>query len=108
MSTLSTQDVVPNATGPFGSMRRLMPTAEVIRFLGVGVWNPIFAYGLYAGFVTLYGPLLPHRYELLTPDLASLSGKPIGITMAFFCYKFFVFRTKGNYLREWLRCFAVY
>ena len=28
--------------------------------------------------------------------------------MSFLCYKHFVFRTQGNYLREWLRCFAVY
>ena len=40
--------------------------------------------------------------------IASLVSTPVNITMAYFCYKFFVFRTQGNYLMEWLRCFAVY
>ncbi len=100
--------VEPNATGPFGSMRRLMPKGEVVRFLGVGVFNTVFALGLYMGLVTLYAHLLPHKWILAVPDCASITAKPIGITVAFFCYKFIVFRTKGNYLREWLRCFAVY
>ena len=40
--------------------------------------------------------------------LASVLSTPINITVAYFGYKLFVFRTKGNYLREWLKCFAVY
>ncbi len=28
--------------------------------------------------------------------------------VAYLGYKFFVFRTKGNFLSEWLKCFAVY
>ncbi|SNS98397.1 Putative flippase GtrA (transmembrane translocase of bactoprenol-linked glucose) [Granulicella rosea] len=112
MSTLNQpipeQQVEPNATGPFGSMRRLMPKGEVVRFLAVGVFNTVFALGCYMVLVTVYGHLLPHKWILAVPDLASISAKPIGITVAFFCYKFIVFRTKGNYLREWLRCFAVY
>jgi putative flippase GtrA len=33
---------------------------------------------------------------------------PLAISEAYLTYKFFVFRTKGNYLGEWLKCFAVY
>jgi putative flippase GtrA len=33
---------------------------------------------------------------------------PLNISVAYFTYKFFVFRTKGNYLAEWFKCFAVY
>jgi putative flippase GtrA len=95
-------------TGPFASLRRKLPPAEVIRYLLVGVFNTLFAYLLYSGFVFLYTRLLPHRYLPITVVLASASAKPIGITFAFLCYKHFVFRTHGNYLREWLRCFAVY
>jgi putative flippase GtrA len=98
----------PTPHGPFASLRKLLPPAEVIRYLLVGVWNTLFAYALYSGFVFFYGRFLPHRYLPLTVVLASASAKPIGITMAFLCYKHFVFRTHGNYLREWLRCFAVY
>jgi putative flippase GtrA len=52
--------------------------------------------------------MLPHRYLPLTVDLASVAATPLSITMSYLCYKFFVFRTHGNYLREWLRCFVVY
>jgi putative flippase GtrA len=103
-------DPVPSAPphGPFASLRRMLPPAEVVRYLLVGVWNTVFAYLLYSGFVFLYGRFLPHRYLPLTVVIASVCAKPIGITMSFLCYKHFVFRTHGNYLREWLRCFAVY
>lgn len=39
---------------------------------------------------------------------ASLLSSLLNITVAYLGYKWFVFRTKGNYLREWLRCVAVY
>ncbi|OGC22182.1 hypothetical protein A3J90_02195 [candidate division WOR-1 bacterium RIFOXYC2_FULL_37_10] len=32
----------------------------------------------------------------------------IGITNAYISYKFFVFRTRGNYLKEYLRFYIVY
>jgi putative flippase GtrA len=98
----------PAPTGPFASLRRVLPTPKVLRYLLVGVWNTIFAYLLYSGFVLLYSHFLPKHYLPLTVVIASISAKPIGITMAFLCYKHFVFHTHGNYLREWLRCFAVY
>ena len=40
--------------------------------------------------------------------LASFLSNLIAITVAFLGYKWFVFKTKGNYLREWIRCMAVY
>jgi putative flippase GtrA len=98
----------PPPSGPFAGLRRVLPPSEVVRYLLVGVWNTIFAYAIYSAFVFLYGHFLPHRYLPLTVIIASISAKPIGITMSFLCYKHFVFRTHGNYLREWLRCFAVY
>jgi putative flippase GtrA len=30
------------------------------------------------------------------------------ITFAFLGYKWFVFKTRGNYLKEWIRCVGVY
>ena len=58
---------------------------------------------VYSGFVILFGHLLPHRGKPLIADLAFVISTPIGITVAFLCYKHFVFRTKGNYLKEWIR-----
>jgi putative flippase GtrA len=98
----------PKAHGPFAAIRRALPSGEVIRFLMVGVSNTLISLALYSGFVILYGHLFPHRGKPLIVDLASITSKPLAITIAFLCYKHFVFRTHGNYLKEWLRCFAVY
>ena len=98
----------PKAHGAFAAMRRVLPAGEVIRFLLVGGSNTIISLALYSGFVILFGHLLPHRGKPLIADIASIVSKPLAITIAFLCYKHFVFRTHGNYLKEWLRCFAVY
>ncbi len=98
----------PKAHGPFASLRRVLPSGEVIRFLLVGVSNTLVSLGLYSGCVVLFGHLLPHLGKPLIADVASVTSKPLAITVAFLCYKHFVFRTKGNYLKEWLKCFAVY
>jgi len=98
----------PRAHGPFAALRRKLPAGEVIRFLMVGVSNTLFSLGLYSACVILFGHLFPHRGKPLIADIASITSKPIAITVAFLCYKHFVFRTHGNYLKEWLRCFAVY
>ena len=91
-----------------GSLSRVVPKSKVMRFLIVGGWNTAFALILYGVFVHTFTRLLPTRLNWLIADLSHIISTPIGITMAFLCYKHFVFQTKGNYLREWLRCFAVY
>lgn len=106
---LSPQDPVdPQAQGAFAALRRAMPGAEVIRFLLVGVSNTLASLAIYSACVIMYSHLFPHRSKAIIVDFASITSKPICITIAFLCYKHFVFRTKGNYLKEWLRCFAVY
>ena len=109
MSTLP-QSVTPAPPphGPFAALRRTFPTGEVVRFLVVGASNTLFAYLLYALCVRMYTHVLPTHGKPLIADLASLTAKPIAITVAFLGYKHFVFRTQGNYLKEYLRCFAVY
>ena len=72
-----------------------------IRFLIAGGWNTIFGYASFAG---LYW-LLSHKVHYLV----ILTGVTvINITMAFLTHKFFVFRTRGNYLKEYLRYYIVY
>ena len=46
---------------------------------------------------------MPHSYIW-----ASVLSSLLNITVAYLGYKWFVFKTKGNYLREWMRCVAVY
>ncbi len=98
----------PEPHGPFAALRKAVPSGEVIRFLLVGGFNTVFAYALYVAFVFLFGHLFPQLRKEIVADLALTSSLPIAITVAFVGYKHFVFRTKGNYLKEWLRCFAVY
>ncbi len=106
-STAPPTRVESNPHGLFTSLRRMVPKSQVIRYLFVGGFNTAFALALYFFFVHLFARMLP-RHLAWAADLAHVTSTPIGITVAFFCYKHFVFRTKGNYLKEWLRCFAVY
>jgi len=78
-------------------------TAVFIRYLAVGACNTIFGYGCFALFTMLLTPLLAYGYVL-----ASLFANLVAITFAFFGYKWFVFKTQGNYLKEWVRCVGVY
>jgi putative flippase GtrA len=96
----------PEPHGLFVALRRAVPAGEVIRFLLVGGFNTLFSLVLYNVFVLLVRHFL--RNEILVADVAQCLSMPIAITVAFLGYKWFVFRTHGNYVKEWLRCFAVY
>ena len=80
-----------------------IPPGQFGRYLLVGIWNTLFGYGTFAAFTALLDPHIPYGYIL-----ASAASSALSITQAFLLYKWFVFKTKGNYLREWLRCVAVY
>jgi putative flippase GtrA len=75
----------------------------VVRYLAVGACNTLFGYGCYALFTMLFTPLIASGYVA-----ASLVANLFAITFSFLGYKWFVFKTHGNYLREWLRCLGVY
>jgi putative flippase GtrA len=96
--------------------RRLLSTAAIrdpitkprrpytlARYLAVGACNTMFGYGCFALFTLLLTPLLAYGYVV-----ASLLANLCAITFAFFGYKWLVFRTKGNYVKEWIRCVGVY
>ena len=95
-------------TSRLARLVRRFPKQQFFRYIAVGVWNTLWGYCTYAGCLFFFSHLLPQRYLYLAVIIASLVSTPINITMAYLCYKFFVFRTVGNYLMEWLRCFAVY
>ncbi len=105
---------VPIAQNPDIPTRRLarlvrkFPKRQFVRYVSVGVWNTVFGYCTFAASLFLFSHLLPQRFLYLAVVVASLVCTPLNITVAYFGYKFFVFRTKGNYLMEWVRCFAVY
>jgi putative flippase GtrA len=74
---------------------------QQVRYLLVGGWNTLFGYGVYA---LLYGLLHRHVSYILLLVPANI----ISITQNYFGYKFIVFRTKGNYLREYFKTYLVY
>lgn len=106
--------VVPIPQDPFIPKRRLarlvqrFPGGQFFRYVCVGGFNTLFGYCSFAVFLFVLNTAMPQRFLYLTVVLASLLSTPVNITVAYFGYKFFVFRTRGNYLAEWFRCFGVY
>jgi len=81
-----------------------IPPGQFFRYVLVGGWNTVFGYGCFFLMNRWLATLMP-AYSYLA---ASLVSSLIAITVAFLGYKWFVFRTQGKYLREWLRTLAVY
>jgi len=79
------------------------PPGQFGRYLVVGLFNTAFGYGTYAGLTALFTPHIPYAYMV-----ASVVSSFLNITFSFLNYKWFIFKTKGNYWREWSRCVVVY
>lgn len=85
-------------------LRAQIPGGQILRYLCVGVFNTLFGYTVFAVL-----NFLLHRSGVPVSYLfASALSNLISITVAYLAYKFFVFRTRGNYLSEWLKAMAVY
>ncbi|MGA3105331.1 MAG: GtrA family protein [Terriglobales bacterium] len=93
----------PAAAVPTARIPQRSHAFTVARYLAVGACNTIFGYGCFALFTLLLTPIFSYGYVA-----ASLLANLFGITFSFLGYKWFVFKTKGNYLKEWIRCVGVY
>lgn len=69
----------------------------------MGGFNTAFGFGIFAFLNWSFTGLGAYSYMY-----ATVLGSLITITVAFLGYKWFVFRTRGNYLVEWIRCVGVY
>ena len=76
---------------------------QLTRYLLVGGFNTFFGYGLFALLNWCFNGLGSYSYMY-----AAVLSNLIAITLAFLGYKWFVFRTRGNYMAEWIRCLGVY
>jgi len=74
---------------------------EEIRYLLAGAWNTVFGYFLGVGAYLWLSEWLHIIY-------ISILANIIAITMSFFTYKVFVFRTTGGWLKEYLKIYLVY
>lgn len=84
-------------------MAHYLPPGQFGRYLLVGAGNTLFGYGSYALFTAILTPVMAHGYIV-----AAVMSSLLNITVSFLGYKLFVFKTRGHYLREWVRCVGVY
>ncbi|NQT30049.1 MAG: GtrA family protein [Candidatus Saganbacteria bacterium] len=74
---------------------------DKIWYLLVGLWNTLFGYLV---FVALYFLLAKKINYMILVVISNI----LAITNAYIGYKIFVFRTRGNYLKEYLRFYVIY
>lgn len=74
---------------------------QKINYLLVGGWNTLFGY---ISFIALYALFAARIHYLFLLALSNI----LAITNAYLGYKTFVFKTRGNYWREYLRFYMVY
>ena len=78
---------------------------EKLRFLAVGGWNTVFSIGV----LWLLDQAIPYdSTSVLQKEMVFAASWVIGVTQNFFTFKLLVFRTHGNWLREYLRMYVVY
>jgi len=74
---------------------------EKINYLLVGGWNTVFGYFTFVLLYFLFSQRIHYLFLLVISSILSITNAYIG-------YKTFVFKTKGNYVREYLRFYLVY
>ncbi len=74
---------------------------EKIRFLAAGAWNTLFGY---FSFVILYYLFRSAAHYMILLVISNI----LSITNAYLSYKYFVFKTKGNFMKEYSRFYVVY
>ena len=73
---------------------------EKVTFVLVGAWNTFFGFALYAFLLWVFGQ---QAYWILI-----IPANIIAVTQNYLAYKFLVFKTRGNYVREYLKFYVVY
>ncbi|WP_150142454.1 GtrA family protein [Candidatus Enterovibrio escicola] len=74
---------------------------EKIRFILVGGFNTIFGFVVFTLLCLLADDYSNYLIILVSSNL-------IAVVVAFLMLKFLVFQTKGNYLKEFMRCYLTY
>ena len=84
-----------------------IPRGEALRFLIAGGGNTLFGIANTFLLTWLFVHLRPDRTGTMT-SVAAFVSTCINITVSFLTYKWFVFRSRGNYWQEYSRSFLVY
>jgi putative flippase GtrA len=78
---------------------------EKLRFLVVGAWNTAFSLAV----LWILDRLIPYdQSSLVQKEAVFLASWVISITHNLFTFKLLVFKTRGNWLGEYLRMYVVY
>ena len=83
-------------------IKQLEKNKKKIKFILIGGLNTMFGLAIYPFLLWILKSFKIHYLIIL------LFCQFISITFAYFMYKLFVFRTKGNYLREFLKFSSFY
>lgn len=78
-----------------------MSDHQKVMYLLAGGWNTIFGYCMG---LSLYYLLYSYLHILVILVMTNI----LTISMSFFTYKLFVFKTTGNWFLEYVRCYVVY
>ena len=89
------------------NLTRHIPPEQFLRYIAVGAWNTVFGYACFMLLTWLFLRLAPAKPAIMT-SVAYGFAAFINISVSFLGYKWFVFRTKGNYLLEYSRSFSIY
>jgi putative flippase GtrA len=73
---------------------------KLLKYVLVGIWNTIFGVALYTAVILIFG----EKHYLILSVLTNI----IAITQSYLSYKFFVFKTKGSYIKEYLKIYVTY
>jgi len=105
--------LIEQASGPaetkgvIAKTGRRLAQMQSVRFLVVGGFNTVF--GVADSFVLLKLLLWLRPDEPKTMATVAMAvSSIINIAFSFLTYKWFVFRTRGNYLKEYLRSLTIY
>jgi putative flippase GtrA len=77
--------------------------SKFIRYIIVGGFNTIFGYSLYAGLTYYFSKFSEFGYTL-----ALIGANVIAVVIAFLNQKFFVFKTEGQFKKEFSKSLVVY
>jgi len=76
-------------------------TIKFLKFILVGFWNTFFGTAVFSLLYYLFGNVFHYIFLVIISNI-------LAITNAYVFYKFFVFKSKGNYLKEYLKFYVVY
>jgi putative flippase GtrA len=80
---------------------------QSVRFLAIGGANTLFGVADTFAVLKLLLLLRPDQPKLMATVAMAVSSV-VNIGFSFLTYKWFVFQTKGNYLKEYLRSLTIY